>query len=193
MVFLRSPFARDLPPILTQNGVELRVPDMSDYESWAAVRLESRAFLTPWEPAWPQDDLTRTAFRSRVKRYIRDIESDSAYPYFIFRAADEALMGAITLSNVRRGVAQAGSVGYWIGSRFVRQGHMTAALNALITFAFGHLRLHRLEAACIPVNEASIRLLTKCTFRQEGLARKYLKINGRWEDHLLFGRLADDR
>ena len=193
MVFLRSPFARDLPPILTHRGVELRVPEMADYESWAALRLESRAFLTPWEPAWPQDDLTRSAFRSRVKRYIRDIESDSAYPFFVFNATDDVLMGAMTLSNVRRGVAQAGSVGYWIGSPFVRQGHMTAALTALVPFAFGHLHLHRLEAACIPVNLASIRLLTKCGFRQEGLARRYLKINGRWEDHLLFGRLADDR
>ncbi len=193
MVFLRSPFARDLPPILTHGGVELRVPETADYESWAALRLESRAFLTPWEPAWPQDDLTRSAFRSRVKRYIRDIESDSAYPFFVFNATDDVLMGAMTLSNVRRGVAQAGSVGYWIGSPFVRQGHMTAALTALVPFAFGHLHLHRLEAACIPVNLASIRLLTKCGFRQEGLARRYLKINGRWEDHLLFGRLADDR
>ncbi|MBK1870462.1 GNAT family N-acetyltransferase [Aestuariivirga sp. YIM B02566] len=193
MVFLRSPFARDLPPILMQDGVELRVPEMADYETWAALRLESRAFLVPWEPAWPQDDLTRTAFRSRVKRYIRDIESDSAYPFFVYRAHDDRLMGAITLSNVRRGVAQAGSVGYWIGSPFVRQGYMTSALNALMPFAFGHLHLHRIEAACLPVNQASIRLLTKCEFRQEGLARRYLKINGRWEDHLLFARLADDR
>lgn len=193
MVFLRSPFARDLPPILMQDGVELRVPEMADYEPWAALRLESRAFLVPWEPAWPQDDLTRTAFRSRVKRYIRDIESDSAYPFFVFRAHDDRLMGAITLSNVRRGVAQAGSVGYWIGSPFVRQGYMTSAVTALMPFAFGHLHLHRIEAACLPVNQASIRLLTKCDFRQEGLARRYLKINGRWEDHLLFARLADDR
>ncbi|HTN96511.1 MAG TPA: GNAT family protein [Nordella sp.] len=193
MVFLRSPFTRDLPPILMQDGVELRVPEMADYESWAALRLESRAFLVPWEPAWPQDDLTRTAFRSRVKRYIRDIESDSAYPFFVFRAHDEVLIGAITLSNVRRGVAQAGSVGYWIGSPFVRQGHMTAALSALLPFAFGHLHLHRIEAACLPINQASIRLLTKSGFRQEGLARRFLKINGRWEDHLLFARLAEDR
>ena len=91
------------------------------------------------------------------------------------------------------GVAQAGSVGYWIGSSFVRQGYMTSALTALMPFAFGHLHLHRIEAACLPVNQASIRLLTKCEFRQEGLARRYLKINGRWEDHLLFARLADDR
>jgi ribosomal-protein-alanine N-acetyltransferase len=193
MVFLRSPFARDLPPILVQGVVELRVPETSDYESWATLRLESRAFLTPWEPSWPQDDLTRAAFRSRVKRYIRDIEGDIAYPFFIFHAADDALLGAITLSNIRRGVAQTGSVGYWIGASFARQGYMTSALAALMPFAFGHLHLHRLEAACIPTNQASIRLLTKCGFRQEGLARKYLKINGHWEDHLLFSRLADDR
>src|SRR5262249_44212002 len=158
----------------------------------AALRLESRAFLTPWEPAWPQDDLTRTAFRARVKRYIRDIESDSAYPFFVYHAADDVLMGAITLSNIRRGVAQAGSAGYWLGGPFGRRGARAAALAALLPFAFGHLLLHRLEAACIPINQASIRLLTKRGSRKEGLARRYLKINGRWEDHLLFGRLADD-
>jgi ribosomal-protein-alanine N-acetyltransferase len=193
MVFLRSPFSPDLPPVLGSGRVRLRVPQMGDYEPWAAVRIESRAFLAPWEPSWPPDDVTRSAFRSRVKRYLRDIEDDTAYPFFIFRAVDQALLGALTISNVRRGVAQMASLGYWIGKNFARQGYMTAAVSTVMPFAFDHLRLHRLEAACLPSNIGSIRLLKRCGFSEEGLARRYLKINGRWEDHLLFGLLAGDR
>jgi [ribosomal protein S5]-alanine N-acetyltransferase len=193
MVFLRSPFAPELPPILGTGRVRLRVPQMNDYDAWAAVRIESRAFLAPWEPSWPPDDVTRGAFRSRIKRYMRDVEDDAAYPFFLFRADDQALLGALTISNVRRGVAQMASLGYWIGRNFARQGYMTAAVNAVLPFAFDHLRLHRLEAACLPSNVGSIRLLLRCGFTEEGLARRYLKINGRWEDHLLFGLLASDR
>ncbi|CAN5214759.1 GNAT family protein [soil metagenome] len=191
MVFLRSPFAPDLPPVLRNGEVELRVPEMANYRAWAALRLESRRFLVPWEPTWPPDDLTRSAFRSRVKRYVRDIENDEAYPFFIFRKGDGSLIGALTLSNVRRGVAQMASLGYWIGLPHIRQGYMAAAVEAVTPFAFEHLRLHRLEAACLPSNDASIALLRKCGFAEEGLARRYLKINGRWEDHLLFGLLAE--
>ena len=110
----------------------------------------------------------------------------------IFRNADDALVGGLTLANIRRGVAQAGSLGYWMGAPYARQGYMTAAVRALIPFAFGTLRLHRLEAACIPTNAASIRLLEKTGFVREGYAREYLCINGIWQDHLLYARLKDD-
>jgi ribosomal-protein-alanine N-acetyltransferase len=193
MVFLRSPFSPELPPALAGWRVSLRVPQVGDYDAWAALRIESRAFLAPWEPSWPPDDVTRGAFRSRIKRYLHDIEDDAAYPVFIFRTEDQALLGALTISNVRRGVAQMASIGYWIGRNYARQGYMTAAVNTVLPFAFDHLRLHRLEAACLPSNVASIRLLARCGFGEEGLARRYLKINGRWEDHLLFGLLAGDR
>jgi len=192
MVFLRSPFSPELPPVLGTGRVRLRVPQMNDYEEWAALRIESRAFLSPWEPSWPPDDVTRAAFRNRIKRYIRDIEDDVAYPFFIFHAESQVLLGALTISNVRRGVAQMASLGYWIGRSYARQGYMTAAVGAVIPFVFEHLRLHRLEAACLPSNIASIHLLRRCGFSEEGRARRYLKINGRWEDHLLFALLAGD-
>ena len=193
MAFFRTiNFADPLPSVMGE-GVMLRTPQVTDHTEWAALREQSREFLTPWEPIWPADDLSRSAFRRRIRRYTEDLRSDQSYAFLIFRSTDGRLVGGPTLANVRRGVAQAGSLGYWMGLPHVRHGYMTAAVRAIIPFAFSTLRLHRLEAACIPVNEASIRLLTKCTFRQEGLARKYLKINGRWEDHLLFGRLADDR
>jgi len=191
MAFLRSPFAADPPPVLKDGHAVIRVPEMNDYEQWAALRAVSREFLTPWEPIWPANDLTRTAFRSRIRQYWRDIDEDVAYPYFIFDAQGEVLVGALTLSNVRRGVAQTGTLGYWIGLPHARQGYMTSAVRLMLDFAFRHLGLHRVEASCLPHNQASIRLLQTCGFEREGLARGYLKIAGEWRDHLLFARLCD--
>ena len=191
MAFLRSPFAADPPPTLRDGHAVMRVPDMTDYEQWAGLRARSRDFLTPWEPVWPANDLTRTAFRSRIRQYWRDIDEDAAYPYFIFDAQGEVLVGALTLSNVRRGVAQTGTLGYWIGLPYARRGYMTSAVRLAVDFAFRHLGLHRVEASCLPHNRASIDLLRKCGFEHEGLARGYLKIAGEWRDHLLFARLSD--
>jgi ribosomal-protein-alanine N-acetyltransferase len=171
--------------------VVLRTPQMTDFEEWAALREASRDFLTPWEPTWPDDDLTRGAFRRRLKRYAEDLRTDQGYAFLIARYADGTLLGGLTLANIRRGVAQAGSLGYWMGLSFVRHGYMTAAVRAVLPFAFASLRLHRVEAACIPTNAASIRLLEKTGFVREGYAREYLCINGVWQDHLLFARLKD--
>jgi ribosomal-protein-alanine N-acetyltransferase len=180
-----------LPPI-TGDGIVLRAPQMADYPAWASLREISRKFLTPWEPTWPADDLTRPAFRQRLRRYAEDVRSDQSYPFFLFRTEDDALVGGLALANIRRGVAQAGSLGYWIGEPHVRRGYMTAAVRALIPVAFELLRLHRLEAACIPTNLASVRLLEKTGFRREGYARSYLCINGIWQDHLLYAKLHTD-
>ena len=192
MAFFRTvSFSEQLPAIMGE-GVMLRAPQNADYSEWAALREASRDFLTPWEPTWPADDLTRAAFRRRIRRYSEDQRGDLAYPFFIFRKSDQVLVGGLTLANIRRGCAQAGSLGYWMGAPYARHGHMTAAVTALIPFAFGTLRLHRIEAACIPTNAPSIRVLEKCGFSREGLARRYLCINGIWQDHLLFGLLHED-
>ena len=192
MVFLRNVSFHEPEAVVHGDDVLLRVPRMGDYEAWAELRESSRAFLVPWEPVWSRDDLTRGAFRGRVKRYMRDFREDQAYAFFVFRVSTGRLAGGLTISNVRRGVAQAGSLGYWIGARHARQGLMTAAVKAVVPYAFDTLRLNRLEAACLPVNEPSVRLLRATGFMQEGLARRYLKINGVWQDHLLFATLADD-
>lgn len=192
MAFFRSVNFGDVLPAVTGNGVLLRMPVASDFPEWAALREQSRAFLTPWEPIWPPDDLTRSAFRRRLRRYAEDQRSDAAYAFLIFRVSDGAMVGGLTLANIRRGVAQAGSIGYWTGQPFAHQGYMTAAVGALIPFCFGTLRLHRLEAACIPTNKPSIALLEKTGFQREGYARGYLCINGAWQDHLLYARLKDD-
>jgi ribosomal-protein-alanine N-acetyltransferase len=166
---------------------------MTDYSDWAVLRERSREFLTPWEPTWPADDLSRGAFRRRIRRYAEDLRTDQGYAFLIIRNSDDAIVGGLTLANIRRGVAQAGSLGYWMGLPFARQGYMTAAVRAVIPFAFSTLRLHRLEAACIPSNAGSIRLLENTGFVREGYAREYLCINGIWQDHLLYGRLKDAR
>lgn len=192
MAFFRSVNLGDVLPAVTGNGVLLRLPVASDFPEWASLREQSRAFLTPWEPIWPPDDLTRSAFRRRLRRYAEDQRSDAAYAFLIFRVSDGAMVGGLTLANIRRGVAQAGSIGYWTGQPFAHQGYMTAAVRALVPFCFGTLRLHRLEAACIPSNKPSIGLLEKAGFQREGYARGYLCINGAWQDHLLYARLKDD-
>ena len=171
-------------------GVLLRPPRASDYAEWRELRAQSRAFLQPWEPIWPSDDLSRAAFRRRLLAYARDREVGAAYPFFVIRAADGALTGGITLSNVRRGVAQMGSVGYWCGKPYTRQGLTLAAVRALTEFSFRTLALHRLEAACIPDNAPSRRLLAQAGFAEEGFAQAYLKINGAWRDHVLFGLVS---
>lgn len=191
-VFFRASEYFDPTMAVDGGAVLLRLPEASDYPAWAALREESRDFLVPWEPTWPHDDLTRAAFRYRIKRYHRDMREDDGYAFFIFRSRDRRLAGGLTLSNVRRGVAQSASLGYWIGRPFARQGLMTAAVRAVIPFALDTLKLHRLEAACLPTNAASLALLRRTGFSEEGFARSYLRINGRWQDHVLFAIVSDD-
>lgn len=193
MAFLRS--IRSLGDDLEVAGrrVRMRPPVAADYAAWARLRAQSRAFLKPWEPTWPSDDLSRRAYRARLRRYARDRRADALYPLFVFRRADDCLIGGITLSNVRRGVAQTATIGYWIGQPYANQGYMSDAVDAVVDHAFEELALHRLEAACLPTNEPSIRLLKRCGFIREGYARRYLKIDGAWADHLLFAILAGDR
>lgn len=186
-------FARTAPSLQLQGErVQLRLPQAADWSEWVQLRAESRDFLTPWEPTWPSDALTRAAFRRRLRRHTREAREDSAYAFLIFRQADDALLGGLTLSNVRRGVTQSCSVGYWIGRRFARRGYMSDALCTTVHFVFDQLHLHRLDAACLPNNEASTGVLRRVGFTEEGYARQYLCIDGIWRDHLLFAILAGD-
>ena len=170
----------------------LRPLRQGDWRAWAELREGSRAFLAPWEPTWSHDALTRGAFRRRVRAYEREWQQGTAYSLLVVRRSDDCLMGGVTLSNLRRGVAQSASLGYWIGEPHARQGFMTEALSGILDFAFDDLALHRIEAACLPDNLASQALLRRIGFGEEGYAREFLRINGRWQDHLLFGMLRDD-
>jgi len=170
----------------------LRAPERTDWRAWAELRGASRTFLAPWEPSWSDDALTRAAFRRRLARYALEWHSDQGYTFLLMRIDDNALIGGISLTNVRRGVAETCSIGYWVGERHARQGYMTEGLALTLRFAFERLKLHRLEAACLPHNAASRGLLLKSGFREEGYAREYLCIDGKWQDHVLFGILASE-
>lgn len=191
MAFLRSTSVDDEIEVIRGPELTLRHPAVVDYPAWAELRALSRAHLTPWEPSWSHDDLARSMYRRRLRAYAKDLRDGAAYPYFIFDTATGTLIGGITLSNVRRGSAQMASLGYWMGAPHAGRGHMRRAVRQLLPVAFGALRLHRIEAASMIANAASIRVLEASGFEREGIARAYLKINGRWEDHLLFARLAD--
>jgi ribosomal-protein-alanine N-acetyltransferase len=192
MAVLRTSRAERDAVYLTGANVQVRPPEARDWQAWAELRTASRDFLVPWEPAWASDAHSRAAYRRRLKRQQRDADDDISYAFFVVRRADDALMGGITLSNVQRGVAQSCSVGYWIGEAFARGGYMTEGLGCVLNHCFFSLGLHRVEAACMPSNRASQALLKRCGFRREGYARSYLKINGVWQDHLLFAVIADE-
>ena len=192
MALLRAASPSDLGPVIESEEVTLRTPQMSDYPAWADLRAGSREFLTPWEPIWAPDELSRASFRRRIRHYLRDLREDVGYALFIFSSATDELVGGLTLCNVRRGVTQSCTLGYWIGAGYANQGYMTEAVRAVIPFVFDSIELHRLEAACLPSNTASMRLLEKTGFKQEGIARRYLRINGVWQDHLLYALLDSD-
>lgn len=192
MALFRFPSEPPSRPLIRTPNLYLRAPQASDHAAWAVLRMESREFLTPWEPTWNEDDLTRASFRLRAKRAAREISTDEAYSLFIFETGTETLLGGLTLGLIRRGVAQACTLGYWMGRRHSGRGHMTEAVRGAVRFAFSDLALHRVEAACLPNNEPSRRLLERVGFQHEGLARAYLKINGNWADHLLYGVLSSD-
>ncbi|WP_370330626.1 GNAT family N-acetyltransferase [Aquicoccus porphyridii] len=171
----------------------LRAPLHSDFNAWTGLRRTSEAFLTPWEPAWAHDHLSRRAFTNRVYWAQRSIGTGTALPLFMLRRADNVLVGAITLDNIRRGPAQAGTLGYWVGESFARQGYMREAIEAVVHHAYHRMDLSRIEAACLPENRASRAVLEKSGFKYEGVAQSYLQINGRWRTHVLYAALRSDR
>jgi len=182
---------------LTTSRLELRPPQMGDHAGWAALRRDSRDFLEAWEPTWSRDHLSRAAFRNRVEWARRLVLDGKGAPLFLFSrggaAPEGALLGALTLDNVRRGPSQSAAVGYWIGAAHAGHGYMTEALEAVRDHAFGAMGLSRLEAACLPENKASRALLERSGFKYEGVAQSYLQINGRWRTHVLYAALRADR
>ncbi len=192
MSLFRLTKAPEMEPLIRGDGLYLRPAVAGDFSGWAQLRAESRAFLTPWEPTWPEDDLTRAAFRRRLRRQVEDMARDESFAFLIFDAASDALLGGLTLGGIRRGVAQAATLGYWMGERYAGRGRMTRAVAAAVRYGFSTLRLHRIEAACLPENVASMSLLERNGFRREGLARAYLRIDGGWRDHVLYALLENE-
>ncbi len=178
---------------LETERLTLRPPQHADYNPWSSLRHDSADFLKPWEPTWAPDHLSRRAFTNRVYWASRSVTAGTALPLFLIRRDDEMLLGAITLDNIRRGPAQAGTLGYWTGQPYARQGYMSEAIAALVHHAFHRMELSRIEAACLPENTASRGLLEVSGFKYEGVAQSYLQIAGRWRTHVLYAALRADR
>ena len=185
-------FRRRSVSILTAR-LSLRLPEHRDFREWAKLRHESKAFLSPWEPIWAPDHLSRASFTNRVYWSQRAVKNGNAVPLFVFHKEAGQLVGAITLDNIRRGPSQVGTIGYWVGRQYARQGFMSEAIIAMVTHAFGVLDLSRVESACLPDNLASRGVLEKAGFKYEGVAQSYIQINGRWRNHVLYAALRGDR
>ena len=177
---------------LTGERVFLRPPKRRDALKWQKLRMSSKSFLVPWEPSWNASSCTRRAYLRYFKNSNYLANMDRAYSFLIFKTDDKTLLGGINIGNVRRGVSQSASLGYWIGEKHSRNGYMKEALKLLIPSLFVDLRLNRIEAATLEENIASKNLLKKIGFKKEGVLRKYLKINGTWRDHILYGLLEND-
>ena len=177
---------------LTGERVFLRPPKRRDALKWQKLRMSSKSFLVPWEPSWDASSCTRRAYLRYFKNSNYLANMDRAYSFLIFKTDDKTLLGGINVGNVRRGVSQSASLGYWIGEKHSRNGYMKEALKLLIPSLFVDLRLNRIEAATLEENIASKNLLKKIGFKKEGVLRKYLKINGTWRDHILYGLLEND-
>src|SRR4029078_6451598 len=134
MALLRTASPSDLGPVIESDLVMLRTPQRSDYPAVSELRAQSRDFLMPGEPLWASDELSRASFRRRVRHYLRDLREDVGYALFIFAVTNGDLVGGLTLCNVRRGVTQSCTLGYWVGARYAKQGYMTAAVRAVIPF-----------------------------------------------------------
>ena len=174
----------------------LRPPHRRDYAAWVEARQQSREHLERWEPTWGENEFTARSFRRRLKWYRDGARTDQSYSFFIETKAGEdggkRLIGGLTLDAVRRGTTQRGVLGYWLVKGATGKGYMTEAVRAALEFAFRELKLHRVEAASIPENVPSVRVLERVGFEREGYMRAYIRIDGAWQDHLLFATINPD-
>ncbi|MEM9705359.1 MAG: GNAT family protein [Pseudomonadota bacterium] len=177
-------------PRLSSGRVTLRLGCADDYDAWRRLRDNSREHLIRWEPDWTDEEASLTSYRALVRGYARAARRGVAAPYFVFRRNTADLIGGVNLINISRGAAQSATLGYWLGAKFTGHGYASEAVGAVLEHGFETLRLHRIEAACQPGNSASARLLEGLGFRREGLAERYLRINGRWRDHIIYAKTA---
>lgn len=180
--------SRQTAPVIVGDGLTIRGPQLTDHAEWRALRMKSRQFLTPFEPRWGDTELTARSFAERVRRSRRDASIGTEFSLLIFQHTQRrpVMVGGMTLSNIRRRAAQNVTLGYWMAVDYAGKGIMTRAVAQILPFVFDTLDLHRIEAACLPDNIASRRVLVSNGFKEIGLAENYLQINGAWRDHVLF-------
>ena len=177
---------------ITGQKVILRPPQYSDWKAWADERKKNKLYLQPWEPLWSINELERSSFVKRVRMFERLSHNDQAYSFLIFTSDNEDFIGEVNISNVQRGIIQSCTIGYWIAKDCEGKGMMSESLELVKEFIFNELKLHRIEAACLPHNIPSLKVLLKNGFIKEGTARKLLKINDKWQDHTVLSFILDD-
>lgn len=177
---------------ITGQKVILRPPQYSDWKVWADERKKNKLYLQPWEPLWSINELERSSFVKRVRMFERLSHNDQAYSFLIFTSDNEDFIGEVNISNVQRGIIQSCTIGYWIAKDCEGKGMMSESLELVKEFIFNELKLHRIEAACLPHNMPSLKVLLKNGFIKEGTARKLLKINDKWQDHTVLSFILDD-
>jgi len=174
--------------------VVLRPLTVTDFHQWQEVRRRNVDWLTKWEPmriaGQPDVVEDRDAFAVRCSARQRERQLGTGYGFGIFAEGDFA--GEINLSSVQRGPFQSSYVGYWIDEKQAGNGYVPEALVVLARYAFEELRLHRIQVAIIPRNQASRRVVEKLAIRNEGVAERYLEINGAWEDHVRYAITAEE-
>ncbi len=183
-----------IPTQLRGRRVLLRPLTGADFEGWREVRQRNRGWLLKWEPkpppGAPDDTESRPAFVARCGAREREWQMGTGYGFGIFVGGRFA--GELNLSGVQRGPFQNAYVGYWIDETHAGQGYVPEALVVAARFAFEELGLHRLQVAIIPRNRASRRVAEKLALREEGIAHRYLAINGVWEDHIRYALTSED-
>ncbi len=174
--------------------VVLRPLVAQDFNSWSEVRRRNHEWLTKWEPArlphHPDPEMNRDVFAARCGARDRERHAGSQYAFGIF--VDGAFAGEINLNNVVRGAFQSATIGYWIDQARAGRSYMSEAVVVLSQYAFESLNLHRLEVCIIPRNYNSRRVVEKLELRNEGIAERFLEINGVWEDHVRYGFTVEE-
>ena len=175
----------------------LRPLTPSDFPEWSSVRVGSGEWLTRWEPRRPEGspDPSRDprAFAARCAAREREARMGTGHSFGLFvRKPRSRFVGMINISNIQRGPFQSGTVGYWIDEVWAGRGLVPEGLVAVLGFAFEDLELHRIEIGIIPINRSSRRVVEKLGIREEGVALRMLKINGRWEDHVRYAITAEE-
>ena len=174
------------------DNILLRPAVLDDYEQWAQVRGRNRELLKPFEPAWPEKCLERDFFKRRIERLTEDWLCDRCYAFLIFEKTGTELIGGININNVARGAAQFASLGYWLDAQWQGRGLMAEAGRGVLDYAFTILKLSRMNAATLAHNQKSRNMLSRLGFAEEGFAKKYIQIDGHYQDHVLFGLTAED-
>ena len=185
MSFLATYYPKKISFKQQGKNVVLRPPEYKDWQDWSQLRKENMSYLKPWEPTWNIHELERSHFVKRIRLFEKLSINGEAYSFLIFEKPKLQLVGEININNIQRGVVQSCSIGYWISENKMGLGLMSEAISLIKKFTFDELELHRIEAACLENNQRSLNTLKKNYFNIEGIAKKYLKINGKWQDHVL--------